>query len=572
MRFKTISMHYGPSFSLAHNNRQFIPKNVDPMRTSWNYNCITAGDEAYIDFENPRFAHEFWEKYKELNDIYWSNYALVSTLEYEQYQENMRHLRRCRQMFDFNPSNEVESFFYLLLLPLIILHNIALTIDEIALDWEHFHFKCEQWKHLEDFKESKLTARELFEATGCCSLEYMDYLAREAARAAGNAMDASTPVNPAPKRQERFATLEEIYGKVFEPSFREFQEKQRPCRRYNGTYLEQIREGQLEASLKKQQNKQCKNRKTSEAIEFVIGIGDTDNTGYAAAFNDAKESEMLLKNYCDYLKAQKNICYVTTKELDDPNWQPPFKHGLIIVNLTVHCDEATPGIHLTCIPYSRGCKRGPAAQASLGRAMTGMGYPSTWKDALDESGNRIPKRDRNNNIVYNNDGSIRYLQEPDKQGVIDWIEDQKAWIQEEMRISYGWEREYKGSHPRGNLSTPDYQVARAAERKREIEQGINKMLNSLTDEINSEIERLDTTVVKVWRDSNSWDLLLRYLEVCTDEEYLEYVHRAEEHLAGIPARAQEEAKKELSVLINMAREKNSKQVPKKETSHPKQIR
>ena len=81
---------------------------------------------------------------------------------------------------------------------------------------------------------------------------------------------------------------------------------------------------------------------------------------------------------------------MTTQELTNPNWQPPFRHGLIILNLTMHADEATPGIHLTCIPYSRDCKRGPAVQASLGRALTGMGYPSTWKDVLDENGERVP--------------------------------------------------------------------------------------------------------------------------------------------------------------------------------------
>ena len=101
--------------------------------------------------------------------------------------------------------------------------------------------------------------------------------------------------------------------------------------------------------------------------------------------------------------------------------------------------------------------------------MTGMGYPSTWKDMLDEHGERVPKRDKNGNVIHNADGTVRYKQEPDGQGIIDWIEDQKRWIHNKMKIRYGWEREYKGSHSRGNLSTPDYQAARANERQAEFE-------------------------------------------------------------------------------------------------------
>lgn len=68
------------------------------------------------------------------------------------------------------------------------------------------------------------------------------------------------------------------------------------------------------------------------------------------------------------------------------------------------------------------------------------------------------------------DGTTRYQQEPEKQEILDWIEDQKKWIQSEMEYRYGWEWEYKGSHPRGNLSAPDYQIARAKERRQEMDE------------------------------------------------------------------------------------------------------
>ena len=538
MTKKTISMHYGTVFSLGHNNREFIPKNVDPERTKWNYNCVVAGQDAYLDFEDPRYVQEFWERYRELNDLYWSNRALADALEYERYRENMRYLWKCRHMLNFYPNNEVEAFFYLLFLPLIICGETILAIKEIQTELEHFEFVCERKFQIQDFRETKFTAREIlgmYDQTLCSAyLQTMDAIVKDAARLAENHMVASTQMTFEPQKQERFATLDEIYGKLFEPSFRTFQEKQRACRRYNGTYLEYIREGQMEMALKKKQNKRNKNRKLSEAIEIVIGIGDMDNTGYVAAFQDAKKSEAILKDYCDYLMHQENICFVTTKELEDSDWKPPFKHGLIVLNLTVHCDEATPGIHLTCIPYSRDCKRGPAVQASLGRTMTGMGYPSTWKDVLDEKGQRIPKRNKNNEIICNKDGTIRYLQEPEHQGIIDWIEDQKQWIQNEMERRYGWEREYKGSHARGNLSTPDYQAARAKERYEEFSKAAQELVRDYQKKIINETEPLYDAAKNMLENAPERDILLRYLSHCSDERYEELIEEAYRFYLHLP--------------------------------------
>ena len=108
---KTISMHYDSVFSLDHNNRTFTPKNVDASRSHWNYYCVAAGETAYLDFEDPRAVQEFWERYKELNALYWSNRALADALEYERYREHMRYLRKCHRMINFYPENEVEEFF-----------------------------------------------------------------------------------------------------------------------------------------------------------------------------------------------------------------------------------------------------------------------------------------------------------------------------------------------------------------------------------------------------------------------------------------------------------------------------
>ena len=563
MVLKTISGHYDTAYNLSHNNRDFVPKNVDVNRIPWNYNCVTAGKEAYLDIDNPRHISEFWFRYRELNDMYWSDRSIAKTLEYEKYQEHLRYMRRLTRSICPIPHNPVEAFITLLLMPLLIPCGIYLSYQQkrIRADWESY--KQEQWIRDLTYKATRVSLRgALYEhdyRTGKRYLNSLDYVAKEMGGQVRDfvpdiglkMLDAQTPL--------RYATLEEIYDKLYEPGFQEFQRKQRPCRRYNGTYLEQIREGQASEKQKKQQSRNARSRKTAEAIEIVFGIGDMDNTGYEAAFANAKQSEELLKDFTDHLMMLPNICSVTTKELEDPNWQPPFSNGLIVLNLTMHADEATPGVHLTCIPYSRNCKRGPKVQASLGRAMAGMGYPSTWKDVLDDNGERIPKKNKDGEIIYNKDGSVRYQQEPDKQGIIDWIEDQKCWLQKEMMRRYGWEREYKGSHPRGNLSTSDYQVARSRERLEALQQDFDRTLQEYEQQIIQETDKLAEAVDRMLSNTTEFDLFFRYLNECTEKEYNELIDRADQYFADLAAERESRA---LSNLISAAKGKCVKPNPR----------
>lgn len=464
---KTISGHYDSVFSLDHNNRAFFPRNVDIKRIKWNYNCVVAGNVGYLDLSYARNLAEFWKDYKALSEIYWKDRAIAETIAYEEYQACLNRMRRYRNVWCLLSDDDVPAFVTLLFLPLLIACDIQMNLERTRAKEEYLLFKEEQWLRDMEFCAEKISFREAVkmndQVNGTKYLACMDSTVRDMAQHAEDFTSFAQVTWDESNPQPRFATLEEIYEKLYEPSFREFQNKQRPCRRYNGTYLESIREGRLKDPRNKQQSKNAKSRKTSEAVEIVFSIGDMDNTGYINALSDAKQSEILLKDFCDHLLEDPHMCFVTTKELEDPNWMPPFKNGLIILNLTVHCDEATPGVHLTCIPYSRGCKRGPAVQASLGKAMTGMGYPSTWKDTLDGNGDKIPKRTKSGEIVHNADGSVRYQQESDKQGIIDWIENQKAWIQQEMSKRYGWAREYK--------------AARAKERKEALEKATREELN-----------------------------------------------------------------------------------------------
>ena len=59
VKTKTISGHYDTVYSVPHNNRTFIPKNVDIHRIPWNYYCVAAGEEAFFDIDDPRHISVF---------------------------------------------------------------------------------------------------------------------------------------------------------------------------------------------------------------------------------------------------------------------------------------------------------------------------------------------------------------------------------------------------------------------------------------------------------------------------------------------------------------------------------
>lgn len=268
------------------------------------------------------------------------------------------------------------------------------------------------------------------------------------------------------------ATISQIYNKVFEPAWQEFQSRQRKSRKYSGTYLEYVREKRAEENEKmaKEDNPAARHKTAAEAYEIVWTIGDMDNTGYKAAPEDAAKAEELLRDFNKHLLENPNICVVTQRELDDPEWKPPFKAGLIMLNLTAHFDEATPGVHSTFIPYCSEISRGCSIQNAISRTFGAMGYSVEFQEARDDDGELIPRTDKDGNILKDKEGNPLYKKALVSQGALDWIEEQKQWLQREMLSRYGWEREYKGKHERGDLSTPDYQVARAKERLQEAQE------------------------------------------------------------------------------------------------------
>lgn len=197
-----------------------------------------------------------------------------------------------------------------------------------------------------------------------------------------------------------------------------------------------------------------------------------------------------------------------------------------------------------------------------------MGFPSQWVEVLDEDGKKVTKLDRNGDVIREKDGSIRYQKRPQGQGLIDWIEDQKEWLAAEMLRRYGWEREYKDSHPRGNLSTPDYKVARAEERVEEMEAWMDLVLGSYDDRIRELSAQLAHTIDQVDGKSTRREMIDRYLDVCPDETYYDIVEEAVEYLHSLPDFEYTKATQTLQEMIHNAnikamaqetREKNKEQ-------------
>lgn len=200
--------------------------------------------------------------------------------------------------------------------------------------------------------------------------------------------------------------------------------------------------------------------------------------------------------------------------------------------------------------------------------MTGMGYPSTWKDALDKNGERMPKRDRTGKVIHNADGTVRYKQEPDGQGIIDWIEEQKKWIQNEMERRYGWKREYKGSHPRGNLSTPDYQAAQAKERTQEIQQVLEDEIKNYSKRIYGITDTLHTEVDDLLDNGRVLDIINRYMRICPDKTYTKIREEAIVYFEKLPAKEErkvfESLRKKIADADTRATQKQSARIQHEE--------
>lgn len=253
-------------------------------------------------------------------------------------------------------------------------------------------------------------------------------------------------------------TLEQVYEKVFQAHYEEWREreiKKGRGKRFPPTYYEKI-----------MQDKQKK-----PVYEIIWQIGDMMDTGFLNNMDEALLAEQLLDEFAEYLLSLPEICVVTDKELNDPDWKPPFDAGLIVHHMVYHGDENSPHIHMTYIPYTSHSKTGAPVQNAFAQTFEDIGFPTLMKQAVNKDGELVWQIDKNGNKVPQ--------MKRDHYGGVDWVEKQKEVLQELMAEKFGWERVYKGSNPRGNMLLSDYRREKAAERARAAEISLDELEDKL---------------------------------------------------------------------------------------------
>ena len=267
-------------------------------------------------------------------------------------------------------------------------------------------------------------------------------------------------------------TLEQVYDKLFADSYKEWREKEIKKgrgKRFPETYYEKIKQ----------------DKQKHLTYEIIWQIGDMRDTGFNYMKEDANRSQELLDDFAEYLLGLPEVCVVTKKELDDPNWKPPFEAGMIVHYMTYHGDENSPHIHMTYIPYTTHSKSGAPIQNVFSQMFEDIGYPTTMKQATTESGELVWQTDKDGNRVPQ--------MKRNKHGGVDWVEAQKQVLQRMMMEQLGWDRLYKGSNPRGNLELSDYRRERAAEAAKDAELEMEAVMDQVVsgkEELRVQTEQL----------------------------------------------------------------------------------
>ncbi|MBR5565980.1 MAG: hypothetical protein IKW08_07460 [Roseburia sp.] len=271
-------------------------------------------------------------------------------------------------------------------------------------------------------------------------------------------------------------TLEQAYDKLFQESYEKWLEKERRKSRAKNapsTYYEKIEQ----------------DKKKHLSYEVIWQIGDMDDTGYDTNPENAKNAEEILWNFAMRLMFDlPNVTFISKNKIEDPDWKPPFDAGIIITNFALNGDESTPHLHMTFVPYSDNCSRGQQTQNALSQTFARMGYKTTMKHAVD----------KNNELVWQNtqDGKKPQMVR-DAFGAIEWIEEQKEWLAEQIEKRMNCERLFKGKNERGDLKLSDYRRERAAEKALEAElelQRTQQVLEVAKVQTAEELEKLDNQI------------------------------------------------------------------------------
>lgn len=274
-------------------------------------------------------------------------------------------------------------------------------------------------------------------------------------------------------------TLEQVYDKLFTASYQEWRGKEIKKgrgKRFPETYYEKIKQ----------------DKQKHLTYEIIWQIGDMRDTGFDYKKEDANRAQELLDDFAEYLLGLPEVCVVTQKELDDPDWKPLFEAGLIVHHMTYHGDENSPHIHMTYIPYTTHSKSGAPVQNVFSQMFEDIGYPTTMKQATTESGELVWQTDKDGNRVPQ--------MKRNRHGGVDWVEAQKQVLQRMMMEQLGWDRLYKDSNPRGNLELSDYRRERAAEAAKDAELELEAVMDKVVsgkEELKAQAEQLAVLTISL---------------------------------------------------------------------------
>ena len=120
--------------------------------------------------------------------------------------------------------------------------------------------------------------------------------------------------------------------------------------------------------------------------------------------------------------------------------------------------------------------------------------------------------DKNNELVWQDTPEGKKPQMVrDAFGAIEWIEEQKEWLAEQIEKRMDCQRLFKGKNERGDLSLSDYRRERAAEKALEAElelQRTQQVLEAAKVQTAEELEKLDNQITDKKEDLSIQQRLL----------------------------------------------------------------
>ena len=134
-------------------------------------------------------------------------------------------------------------------------------------------------------------------------------------------------------------SLEEAYEKLFGDSFREYNNKVRKDRKFDGTYLEKLTQSK-------------RNHKEKLFHEWIVQIGDCSQVGYVPGQN-YQDAERALNKYMKSFQERNPHLYV--------------------FNAILHRDEKTPHVHIDFISWAE-YEKGQKIRNSLTKALEQQGF------------------------------------------------------------------------------------------------------------------------------------------------------------------------------------------------------